>query len=574
MIRKFFSPPAFQSDDDTFRAKFINAFAWVGILALLTAMIPYVIDPGGDLTVIILSGLILVLLLSLRLLRKGNVNASAWVIVLLGWLGIGFQAFTADGVKDVIIMAYIAIGLLASIVLSQIAGSAVILSSIAVIALLAWREANGFFQPREQDPIIYGRDLSFIFFIIAILILVSTNSLREAISRANKSEESLRATNDSLRELNQTLEQRVAARTAELERANQRNARRARQFEAIAQVTRAAAANQSLEDLMALLVQVISEKFDYYHAGIYLLDNNREYAELRAANSEGGKRLLSRSHKLRVGQTGIVGVVTATGTPRIALDVGADAVFFNNPDLPDTHSELALPLKSAGVVIGALDIQSAERDAFTEEDVEILSTLADQVATAIQNARYYETTQDLVEEAQRITGAYLRDAWRTLASQDHILGFVADGNTLKPAEKPLDPWLLSKVASDAQPVIQRGEQPSLGLPITIAGNTVGIMHIKLNGEQEWEDEQIDIAKAVAERLSLALESATLLETTQKRAEIERLTSEITGKIGLSTQFDSILRTAAEELSQALGGSEVLVQIQPMAATQDAGKITP
>ncbi len=572
-MRRFFSPPIFESEEDNFRAKFINGFAWVvsGLLAL--AMIPYLIEPGGDFTVIILSGLIVVLLTSVLLLRRGNINASAWVVVLLGWLGIGFQAFTADGVKDVIIMGFIAIGLLASIVISHRAGSAIILSSIAVIILLAWREANGLFVPREQDPIIYGRDLGFIFLSIAVLIYFSTTSLRDAIHRANKSEESLRGTNESLRDLNQTLEQRVSSRTDELERANQRNERRARQFEAVAQVTKAAAANQSLEDLVSLLVDVISEKFEYYHAGIYLLDNNREYAELRAANSDGGKRMLVRNHKLRIGQTGIVGYVAATGDPRIALDVGADAAFFNNPELPETRSEMALPLKSAGLVIGVLDIQSTDRNAFNEEDIEVLSTLADQVATAIQNARYYESTQELIEEAQRMTGSYLRDTWQTLKSQEQIIGYVADGTSLKQSEQPMDSSLLSRVSNNSQPVVQHGEKPSLAVPISIAGNVVGIMNITLSDEHDWISDEIDIAKAVADRLSLALEAATLLESTQKRAEIERLTSEITGKIGASTQFDSILRTAAEELSHALGGSEVLVQIQATTTTQEAEKIT-
>jgi GAF domain-containing protein len=569
MIRKFFSPPAFESDEDNFRAKFINGFAWVVSGLLVLGMIPYLLEPGGNLTIAILSGLIVVLLSSLVLLRRGYVNASAWVVVLLGWLGIGFQAFTADGVKDAIVLAYIAIGLLASIVISHRTGSLVILASIAVIALLAVREANGFFQPREQDPVIYGRDLGFIFLTIAVLIYFSTTSLKDAIVRATKSEQNLRASNDSLRDLNQTLEQRVAARTAELEQANQHNARRARQFEAIAQVTKVAAANRSLEELISLLAQVVSEKFEYYHTGIFLLDGSREYAELRAASSEGGKRLLSRSHKLRIGQTGIVGYVAATGEPRIALDVGTDAAFFSNPDLPDTHSEMALPLKTSGLVIGALDIQSTERNAFTEEDIEILSSLADQVATAIQNAQYYEATQRLVEEAQRMTGSYLHDAWRTLKSQEQFPGYVADGNTLKPSRQPIDASFASKVANLSQPAVENGEKPSLAVPISVAGSVVGIMNVNLGEDHEWETDEMDIAKAVAERLSLALEAATLLETTQKRAEIERLTADITGRIGSTTQFDSILRTAAEELSRALNGSEVLIQIQTKPAEKSA-----
>ena len=112
-----------------------------------------------------------------------------------------------------------------------------------------------------------------------------------------------------------------------------------------------------------------------------------------------------------------------------------------------------------------------------------------------------------------------------------------------------------------QPVIQHGEKPKIVIPISIAGAVVGVMNVNPNEERVWEQDEIDIAKAVAERLSLALEAATLLETTQKRAEIERLTTDISGKIGATTQIDSILRTAAEELSRVLGGSDVLVQIQ-------------
>jgi GAF domain-containing protein len=562
MIRKLFSLPSFENDEDNFRAKFINGFAWVTIVLLALGITPYLLSPGGDLTIVVLSGLILVLLISLFLLRRGRVTASGWVIVILGWLGIGFQAFTADGVKDVIIMAYIAIGLLASIVVSQRAGVVIILSSIGVIAVLSWREANGLFLAREQDPLIYGRDLGFIFISIAILIYISTTSLKDAISRANKSEGDLRASNDSLRELNQTLEERVTSRTAELALANQRNERRAKQFEAIAQVARAITTNQNLADLLPLLVQVTSEKFGFYHAGIFLLDEEREFAELRAANSDGGRRMIAREHKLRVGQTGIVGYVAATGTPRIALDVGADAAYFNNPDLPNTRSEMALPLRVSGEITGVLDVQSTESNAFKEEDIEVLSTLADQVAIAIQNARSYEITQKYLDEAQRTTGSYLQDSWSTLSSaQSKLMGYSVSGNSLKPLKAPVDTALFSKLGTDGEAAIENGEKAKLAVPIRLAGSIVGAVHVQLPEEHEWETDEIDIAQAVADRLSLALESATLLEATQKRAEIERVTADITGRIGSTTQFDSILRTAAEELSRVLGGSDVLVQIQ-------------
>ena len=122
--------------------------------------------------------------------------------------------------------------------------------------------------------------------------------------------------------------------------------------------------------------------------------------------------MLERSHKLRIGQTGIVGNVAKTGKVRIALDTGADAIYFNNPDLPDTRSEMALPLIQAnGEIIGVLDIQSKTPNAFYQEDIEILTTLADQVSIAIANARLYEDTQKALIEADMVYRQDLKIGW-------------------------------------------------------------------------------------------------------------------------------------------------------------------
>ena len=563
MIRRFFSPPVFEKEEDNFRAKFINGFAWATILLLTLAMIPYLFRSATDFTVPILSGLILVMIAALYLLRRGKINASGLTIIVLGWLGLGIQAYTADGVKDVVIVAYIALGLFASIIINWRAGGLVILSSVGVIWALALLEVNGYITPRLQDVIGYSRDITFAFIIITVLIYFSAASLREAIVRANQSEAGLRASNKELQELNQSLEDRVASRTAELELANQRNEKRARQFEAIAQLARATAANENLETLLPRLASLISEQFGFYHTGIFLLDENRAYAVLRAANSEGGKRMLARGHRLKVGQIGIVGYVAAVGAPRIALDVGADAAYFDNPDLPNTRSEMALPLRVADEIIGVLDAQSIVSNAFQEEDIEVLSTLADQVAIAIQNARTYERMQGLIREAQRVSGAYLREAWRVLQADETNVGYRVAGDEISPLTRPLTAAHVKKAVRDGRTVTESGKVAALAIPIRLHDEVIGVMDIRTTAEHEWDEDEVDIAEAVADRLSLALETSFLLKSTQRRAEIERITADISGKIGATTQFDSILRTAAEELSRVLGGSEVLVQIQPL-----------
>jgi GAF domain-containing protein len=551
----------FPDEEKNFRAKFINGFAWIVIAALLLAMTPHLLGNAKNYSIPIYSGLILVMLFALYLLRRGNVDASGMIIIGLSWLGVSIQAYTADGVKDVIVIAFIALGLLASIIVNRRIGGAVIVSGVAVIWVLALLQVNDYFVPSSQSPIDFARDLSIVFIVIAVLVNLSTKSMRDAIQRATTSEKNLIVSNESLMELNQSLEQRVAIRTAELTTANTRNERRARQFEAIAKVARATTSIQDEDTLLNRLAQVISEQFSFYHVGIFLLDEEHQHAILRASNSAGGKKMLSHRHKLKVGQAGIVGHVAASGTPRIALDVDLDAAFRDNPDLPDTHSELALPLKVGDHIIGVLDVQSTEVNAFQPEDTEILYILADQVAIAIQNARSHEATHRLLDEAQKASASYLQETWRLLQLQERKVGYLVSDNTVKPLEKFINSPNLSKVVSQGEVLIEDGDTATLALPIRLREQVVGVMDIHVPAGHDWDPDEVDIAKAVAERLSLALESATLLQSTQRRAEVERITADISGKVSASINLRNVLQTAVEELGHALPGSEIIIQFQ-------------
>ena len=362
-------------------------------------------------------------------------------------------------------------------------------------------------------------------------------------------------------ELISGLETRVVERTNALEIANVHNQKRAVQFETIAQVAHSTSSILDIDELLPLITQLISKQFGFYHTGIFLLDDAREYAVLRAANTEGGKRMLARGHSLKVGQTGIVGYVTGTGNPRVALDTGEDAVFFDNPDLPDTRSEMALPLNVAGQLIGALDVQSTEANAFGQEDIEVLSTLADQVSVAIQNAHSFSESQKLLAEAQSTTSDYIFETWKVLGPTAAKIGYQKSGSAIKPLEKPLK-------GEDIRQAMESGETvakaSNLTVPIRLRGQIIGVMNLQVPQNHTWSSDEVDIAEAVAERLSLAIETSTLLKPTQHRAEIERITTDIAGKLSSSTRFETILQTAAQELSRALGGSDVLVQLEPVA----------
>jgi GAF domain-containing protein len=159
-----------------------------------------------------------------------------------------------------------------------------------------------------------------------------------------------------------------------------------------------------------MVARLVTDQFGFYHTGVFLINETGDQAVLQAASSEGGRRMIERGHALPVGTQGIVGYVAAQKKPRIALDVGADAVFFNNPDLPMTRSELALPLLVRHKILGVLDIQSDKPQAFNADDIDVLQTLSDQVAVAIENARLLDETQAAIVQLEALTSRRTREA--------------------------------------------------------------------------------------------------------------------------------------------------------------------
>jgi GAF domain-containing protein/HAMP domain-containing protein len=429
---------------------------------------------------------------------------------------------------------------------------------LPLLGLMGWALGNALARPiqalTEATARIAAGDLSY------------QADIRSNIPELRLLGDSFEAMAGQLREMVSTLEARVAARTEELTSASLQLARRAAQFEAIAQVAKTVASIQDLNTLLNRLVVLISNLFGFYHAGIFLVDENREYANLLAANSEGGRRMIERGHRLQVGKIGIVGYVAATGRARIASNVGADAVHFRNPDLPDTQSEMALPLRVGRETIGVLDIQSKEQNAFSEEDAAVFATLADQIAIAIQNARSFEQSQRLLLEAQRAVGGQIQKAWEALQASAPRVGYRVTGSTVKRLDQPLQTPQIEQAVLRGETVAARGGKrapASLAVPLRLRGEVIGVMNIFVPQAEnwEWEQDNIDIAEAVAARLSLAIENAVLLEESQRRAETERIIGEITARISSSVNLQNVLQTAVQELGRTLPDSEVIIQLQ-------------
>ncbi|MEO8357282.1 MAG: GAF domain-containing protein [Chloroflexota bacterium] len=361
------------------------------------------------------------------------------------------------------------------------------------------------------------------------------------------------------------LESRVAERTADLEMARLLSERRAQELQSISDISRIISSEQKLETLLALISRLVSEKFDFYHVGIFLLDSTHQYAVLQAANSEGGQKMLARGHRLEAGQMGIVGNVARSGEPRITLDVGADAVYFDNPDLPLTRSEMALPLNVRGETIGVLDVQSTKPGAFTENDIKTLSILADQISIAIDNARLFGQNKQALDEVQSLYDQYLRQEWKTFIQNRLKIGYIQSMGSGKPLEFRVESDEIERTLQNGQIVVTGANEksfPSVSVPIKLRGQIIGVLNIKApTKDRRWNQDEINLAQVISDRLALALDNARLLFESQRQTAKEQKIGEVTAKIGASINMRNVLQTAVEELGRALPGSEVVIQFQ-------------
>ncbi|MDQ2692699.1 MAG: GAF domain-containing protein, partial [Chloroflexota bacterium] len=219
------------------------------------------------------------------------------------------------------------------------------------------------FGRQESSVLEWLRDIG-IFLIIGSSIAIG---LRTALRDFIKTQETAQHILNTLRQERAVLEERVEERTAVL-------TQKTEQLRATSYIARKTAELQDLESLLTTVAKLVSDQFGFYHAGIFLLNNAGTRAVLQAASSEGGRRMLEHGHSLPVGAQNLVGYVATHRKPRIAMDVGEEAVLFNNPDLPMTRSQVALPLLVRDKVLGVLDIQSDKPQAFGSSDIDTLQT--------------------------------------------------------------------------------------------------------------------------------------------------------------------------------------------------------
>jgi len=557
-FHRFFAPPVFLNDDERTRsAAILNTIGW-STITILVILLAIRIIQGQDTNLIevnlVLIAIIIMIAFMLYISRQGYVKTASLLFVIIVWIGLSYLTWVADGIRDVAFFGYFIPIVMAGLLLGWQGAIGFTVISILSGWVLAYAESTEMFSPTLDQPLSFARDMTGIFILTGILIYLTINNLKDALNKTLSTAHQLSAANRELNELRVDLEQRVETRTSEL-------AKRARQLEAVSRVARTIASVQDINVLLPDITKLVSQQFDFYHVGIFLIDETRDLSVLRAANSEGGQRMLNRQYSLPTDPNSIVGYTISIGEPRIALDVGVDSVYFDNPDLPDTHSEMALPLRVGTRAIGALDVQSTETNAFSQEDIIILTTLADQVSIAIENARLFGEARNALAESKSVLEKYTRQDWSNFVNQVKLTGFVFDGKQVAPLDNQTKREHIKTAIKTGSLSLERASA-TVAVPIKLRGQTIGVLDVRSKkGAREWTQDEITMLEAAAERAALALENARLVESAQRRASRERAIGEISARIGAVSDMESILQTAVEELGRKIGGAaEVIIEL--------------
>ena len=382
----------------------------------------------------------------------------------------------------------------------------------------------------------------------------------------------------SQKEQTSKFEQDNLALTRAIDEASLTLQRRTSELGIASQIARNIALQQDPLNLIDNTLNSIRDQFGFYHAGLFLIDELQEYAVLKAATGDAGREMLNQNHRLKIGEQGIVGFVASQGTARIAADVGQDAVHFQNPLLPNTHSEMGLPLRLGSRIVGVLDVQSETESAFSQQDVNIIQTIADQLAVSIEHSRIVTELQRNLDEYKSRSRVLTQRDWAefiTNLRSPRSIRYTSKGLQKSTEESPISREAVS--TGSTQVKTRRGKSSStatVAVPIKLRDITIGVIELKISDPSEIPNIQ-NLVESTSSRLALSLENARLIEETQLRMEQEKMVSEITSRVRSSTTVNDILRQTALELGKSMGLTDVRVDLRtksnPSSATENREK---
>ncbi len=357
----------------------------------------------------------------------------------------------------------------------------------------------------------------------------------------------------------------------------ERSIRSSELLHASAEIAQITSTTLDLKDLFKQAVDLIRDRFAYYHVQIFLLDEPRESAVLVASTGEAGKQLIARGHKLAVGSQSVIGRVTQTGEPVIVRDIDNDEVHARNELLPNTRAELALPILDGDRIIGALDVQSTQRDTFDESDFQALQVISNQLATLIRNARLFEAQASAVQEnkrlffeseanlreIQRLNRQLSKNAWESYlrANRDSAGVTLSSQGILAGAD-----WTqtMTEAATRQRPITRDNSSDDhdsqvIAVPIVLRGEVLGAIEVS-PGIDLRQDDTVEMMQAVAQRLAISLDNARLFEEAQETTAQEQRINQIVGLYQAADSVDDLLQITLSELSEVLGAAQGAIRL--------------
>jgi len=415
-----------------------------------------------------------------------------------------------------------------------------VVTASAVASLIAAFSRSG--TAWQEGGLYLGTVLTIFLIIVRQVITMRENS--RLVHELNLASEQLRANAH-------ILEKRVYERTRELEHQTNR-------LRLTAQIARDAASARDVNNLLHQATALILERFDLYHTAIFLLDQAREYVVLTASPTEAGRQMIAENFKVHIGDEDMIAEVAATGEGITRLDKSHGS----HSLLPNTRSEMALPLKVESNLIGILDVQSDKPQAFTPDDVAIMQILADQLATAIERTLLLDRVEQNLRQLEEAYGQFTHESWKSFEDDaPGSTGYRFDNIRVHPA-KEIPAYGREAIRMGKTIHHSNGSSPSeknlVAIPIKLRGKSIGVVTVQL--KEGYSQATLSTLEAAIERLAASLESARLYEEARLRADRELAISRVTTAIGSSTEYEQILQTTVREIGNLLSNTEVAIQI--------------
>ena len=376
------APPIF-SEEEKDRARLLNVLLLsIALFAPVITLAISIIEgqPFPNLTLTI--GLsVAAFMLGLQILmRRGRLVLASWLASLGLLAAVTYTVFSFNGIRDTNTVVFAFVIVIASLLLSdRLSVAFFTASTVAAIAGVYYAETLGLvtYNPDQvgiDDVVSNGAT----FVLIGALLTFAVRNLNDALARVRESETELEKANKGLEMLNEELEARVAART--------------RALQLSADVSRRLSTILDRDKLLAEVANQLQRTFDYYHVHIYLLDEKSNELVLAGGTGEPAKRMLEQGHRIPVGR-GLVGRAAESKLPVLVPDVTQAPDWLPNPLLPKTASEAAVPIVRGDRVLGVLDVQDDTTGRLSDEDVDLLKAIVNQVAVGLQNATLFEEAQ-------------------------------------------------------------------------------------------------------------------------------------------------------------------------------------